>query len=49
MFLADHRRERCANGATTFFATHPGGVKKIVADTMDPAYFEVDLEPCGTR
>jgi integrase len=52
MFLADHKRERCANGETTFFATHSAGVRKIVADTilahampqMDTAYFEVDLE-----
>lgn len=52
MFLTDHKRERRANGETMFFATHPAGVKKIVADRilahampqMDTAYFEVDLE-----
>ncbi len=52
MFLADHKRDRCANGETTFFPTHAAGVKKIVADRilahampqMDTAYFEVDLE-----
>ena len=52
MFLADHKRERCANVETTFFPTHAAGLKKIVADRilahaipqMDTAYFEADLK-----